>query len=59
MTHDVEEALLLSDRILLLSPRPATVERSYDVALPRPRDRLSRELAERKAEMLAVLLEAA
>ena len=57
VTHDVEEALLLSDRVLLLSPRPARVERAYDVRLPRPRDRSSRELAERKAEMLGRLLE--
>lgn len=59
VTHDVEEALLLSDRILLLTQRPATVERSYDVELPRPRNRSSGNLAERKSEMLDVLLETA
>lgn len=37
VTHDVEEALMLSDRVYLLSPRPATVELVVEVDLPRPR----------------------
>ncbi|MBM3926019.1 MAG: ABC transporter ATP-binding protein [SAR202 cluster bacterium] len=37
VTHDVEEALLLSDRVYVLSPRPARVTLSLDVPLPRPR----------------------
>ena len=37
VTHDVEEALLLSDRVYVLSPRPATVRLVQEVALPRPR----------------------
>lgn len=37
ITHDVREAVMLSDRIHLLSPRPASVEQTITVPLPRPR----------------------
>lgn len=37
VTHDVEEAILLSDRIYVLSARPAKVTRVLSVSLPRPR----------------------
>ncbi|MBP2369111.1 ABC transporter ATP-binding protein [Pseudonocardia parietis] len=39
ITHDVREAAFLSDRVLVLSPRPATVRREITVDLPRPRTR--------------------
>lgn len=37
ITHDVREAILLSDRIVVFSPRPASVSMIVDVDLPRPR----------------------
>jgi ABC-type nitrate/sulfonate/bicarbonate transport system ATPase subunit len=37
VTHDVEEAVVLADRIVLMSARPGHVRRSVDVALPQPR----------------------
>jgi len=37
ITHDVREAVMLSDRILVLSARPGTIEREVEVPLPRPR----------------------
>jgi NitT/TauT family transport system ATP-binding protein len=37
VTHDLVEAITLSDRILLFSRRPAVLKRSYPVDLPRPR----------------------
>jgi len=37
ITHDVEEAVHLADRILVLSPRPASIQASFDVKLPHPR----------------------
>jgi ABC-type nitrate/sulfonate/bicarbonate transport system ATPase subunit len=37
ITHDVEEAIHLADRILVLSPRPTTIQASFDVPFPHPR----------------------
>ncbi len=37
ITHDVEEAIYLADRILVLSPRPTTIQSSFRVDLPHPR----------------------
>jgi len=39
VTHDIEEALILGDRIAVLQPRPGRLQTIHDVALPRPRDR--------------------
>lgn len=40
VTHDVDEALYLSDRIIVLAGTPARIARSIDVGLPRPRAQL-------------------
>jgi ABC-type nitrate/sulfonate/bicarbonate transport system ATPase subunit len=37
ITHDVDEAILLSDRVYVMSSRPGRVKREIDVDLPRPR----------------------
>ncbi|MFI7675968.1 ABC transporter ATP-binding protein [Actinophytocola sp. NPDC049390] len=41
VTHDVEEAVYLSDRLVVLSGSPANVGLSLDVPLPRPRDQIA------------------
>ena len=38
VTHDIEEAIQLADRVLVMSNRPATIQEIVDVNLPRPRD---------------------
>lgn len=40
VTHDIEEAVYLSDRVLLLSARPARLVEEVAIDLPRPRDQL-------------------
>jgi NitT/TauT family transport system ATP-binding protein len=40
VTHDIDEAAYLSDRVLVLSTRPSTVQCEVPVALPRPRDQV-------------------
>ena len=37
VTHDIEEAIALADRVFVLSARPATLKRVYPIDLPRPR----------------------
>jgi ABC-type nitrate/sulfonate/bicarbonate transport system ATPase subunit len=37
ITHDVEEAIHLADRIVVLSPRPATIQKVFDVPFQHPR----------------------
>lgn len=39
VTHDIDEAIFLSDRIVILSERPGKIKEIIDVDLPRPRDR--------------------
>jgi NitT/TauT family transport system ATP-binding protein len=41
VTHDIDEAVLMADRIVVLSTRPARVVKEIRVALPRPRDQLA------------------
>ena len=41
VTHDIDEAVYLSDRIVVLTPRPTTVQEVLDVGLPQPRDQVA------------------
>jgi len=55
VTHDIEEAVLLADTVVVLSQRPATVKETIDISLSRPRQREDpkvRELARRVALLL-------
>ncbi|NAZ13356.1 MAG: ATP-binding cassette domain-containing protein [Desulfurococcales archaeon] len=43
VTHNVDEAILMSDRLIILTPRPAKIAKIINIDLPRPRDRRSVE----------------
>ncbi|MCB0195910.1 MAG: ABC transporter ATP-binding protein [Anaerolineae bacterium] len=58
ITHDVEEALFLSDRILVISPRPGSIALNLEVDLPRPRSTdifVESHFVELKAQLLTAL----
>lgn len=38
VTHSIQESVMMSDRVVMMSPRPAGVEKIVDVPLPRPRE---------------------
>jgi ABC-type nitrate/sulfonate/bicarbonate transport system ATPase subunit len=55
ITHDVEEALYLADRIIVLSPRPTVIQASFAVPQPHPRKLSSPDLQHLKDAILAEL----
>jgi len=55
VTHDIDEAIYLSERILIITPRPGRVDRSFQIDLARPRDRGSAEFLHLRSEILKLL----
>ncbi|HJY19531.1 MAG TPA: ABC transporter ATP-binding protein, partial [Xanthobacteraceae bacterium] len=55
VTHDVDEAIVLADRIMVMCPRPGRIFDEIDVDLPRPRDRQSAAFDFAKRRVLAAL----
>lgn len=55
ITHDVEEAIYLADRIMVLSPRPTTIQATFEVTQQHPRKLSSPELQQLKEAILAEL----
>jgi NitT/TauT family transport system ATP-binding protein len=56
VTHDIDEAIYLADRIVVLSAAPGVVDEIVDVALPRPRDQITTKSDERFARYRQKLL---
>jgi NitT/TauT family transport system ATP-binding protein len=69
VTHDVEEALYLGDRVVLMAPHPGRLDTIYNVPLPRERDvsmriepsflRLKREVMDRIRDTVGPSLDSA
>lgn len=56
VTHDVDEAVFLADRIAVLSKRPSRIAQVLDTQLPRPRDSIATRESARFMELRHVLL---
>lgn len=55
VTHNLNEAILLGDRVILLSPTLKNIRKTFTIDLPRPRDPETPELYEIKRQILAEL----
>jgi NitT/TauT family transport system ATP-binding protein len=57
ITHDIDEAVYLADRVVVLSSSPGVVREIVDVSLPRPRDQITTKKDERFAELREHILQ--
>ncbi len=55
VTHDIDEAIYMSDRIIIMTPRPGRIERSLTIELERPRQRNSSAFLKLRGEILEML----
>ncbi|MND71158.1 Aliphatic sulfonates import ATP-binding protein SsuB [compost metagenome] len=55
VTHDIDEALYLGDRIYMMGARDGGIQQDLSVDLARPRDRRAARLAELKSDVLTAL----
>ena len=55
VTHDIDEAIYMSDRIVIMTPGPGRIERTIVVALDRPRQRSNAEFLRLRGEILELL----
>jgi hypothetical protein len=53
VTHDIDEAVYLADRVVVMSARPSVVVETVEIDLPRPRDQVSTKSLTRFAELRA------
>ena len=55
VTHSIDEAVFLADRVVVFSPRPGRITAVVPVELPRPRDAESRAFTELSRELRHLL----
>ena len=55
VTHSVDEAIYLADRIVVMSPRPGKIKRILSVEMPRPRSRANPAYGQMSDQILQML----
>ena len=55
VTHDIDEAIYMSDRIFIMTPRPGRIEQVLTVDLPRPRHRNDADFLALRGRILEIL----
>ena len=55
VTHDIDEAIYMSDRIAIVTPRPGRIEQTIEIDLDRPRQRNSPEFLRFRSDILEIL----
>lgn len=55
VTHDIDEAILVADRILLMGDQPGRIVHEWDVRIPRPREDYANDVSQLRMEILAAL----
>jgi ABC-type nitrate/sulfonate/bicarbonate transport system ATPase subunit len=55
VTHDIDEAIYMADRIVVMTPHPGRVERTITISLDRPRQRNRPEFLRLRSEILELL----
>jgi ABC-type nitrate/sulfonate/bicarbonate transport system ATPase subunit len=55
VTHDIDEAIYMSDRIVIMTPRPGRIERTLSVEMNRPRERNSPAFLQMRGDILELL----
>ena len=55
VTHDVDEAIYMSDKVVVMSARPSKVEAVIDIELPRPRARAQDTFQVYRSQILNIL----
>jgi sulfonate transport system ATP-binding protein len=55
VTHDIDEAIYMSDRIIIMTQRPGKIEQTIAIALERPRDRSSSDFLRLRGDILELL----
>ena len=52
VTHDIDEAIYMSDRMVIMTPRPGRIDKTISVTLQRPRQRNSPEFLQLRGDIL-------
>jgi ABC-type nitrate/sulfonate/bicarbonate transport system ATPase subunit len=55
VTHDIDEAIYMSDRIMIMTPRPGRIDQIIPITLDRPRDRSSSDFLRLRSDILELL----